>query len=816
MIPIVDIQVLIDINKTTENTAFVTGVYTVVFTLLNQGPAAAEIRDKNNTVVATLTNQGDSANPSQLIELPELPYYSAKFIGSQDSVSISVSADAFATVIKDIVLKNSLDNYSKPDIVPTQYGYPAFEISYQGLDLADYLEAFQIEFEDNLVPFSVAGVDNPATSIALNTYKNRSNIPVLLKPISDQNVSYNGSDYSMNEGQMLLLKYSGDIENHVSSIFLHMKADDNLSSGISVSIYSDVLGDPTTLLTTGHIAKIDLSQTLSLNEIKLEDEIFIKDFWVLIVPLNSYSTHTLGLSDQSDIVETRFSRYVNGEDFGADAGKSYGEVVEDALDALYGSSVSYPVLVTDMEELVGLNKVFKDSLKLQGFNGPSFVVFEDGIQAGGSFIEYGLNQNRAISDIVSSINGIGNYEAKLVADSSVSAGNLFSMYREPSLNLSSPVTDIELLYSQFLSPDNTNRKIVVRMKAMSVGYETKNRIQLLSPLVTDTGEWRPRVKPGFIEAPALKVGDFFYDLNYNSYAQITDIDSSSITYSLINSSSSSASSSSSSSVIGSQVSLYTDIFEVIEPANFPVLRYDQVPIQLSAKAFELSRKPLYLEGGLPLFAFNTGEDLETPLASKLEDFDDQNGILVFPIPLRYDINKFVSYYYIEENYIESTIDVKVAPSSSVNIYLSANPATPLLALDTEEPIISYNDEICILLGSYRLTGDTSPGDIAIVDAREKGGGVDKELSYDIAFEKNPAVTGFYDIGYNTGKRIPQSVLTLFLPSSIRSVFTEEQINDIAYKHVTAGTKVYIEYKEAFVEDPSLNPSSSSGSSSSSS
>lgn len=114
-----------------------------------------------------------------------------------------------------------------------------------------------------------------------------------------------------------------------------------------------------------------------------------------------------------------------------------------------------------------------------------------------------------------------------------------------------------------------------------------------------------------------------------------------------------------------------------------------------------------------------------------------------------------------------------------------------------------NPEQLFLVGYYYIS-EGDPDRVQINDARRRGGGLRRDITFENAFMKNPAIGGYYDIGYWDGVPFATTACIVKLPSYVRDRLTDTEILAAVTKHMAFGTLPVIK----FVDDQHLRENDS--------
>lgn len=236
--------------------------------------------------------------------------------------------------------------------------------------------------------------------------------------------------------------------------------------------------------------------------------------------------------------------------------------------------------------------------------------------------------------------------------------------------------------------------------------------------------------------------------------------------------------------------------------------------------------------------------------SLIHSYDEIGGFVKLNIPLNFSYKVYASYYYEEEYYDVTDInlnpvsDIAIGESKYVFYIVPGGPTNQsrtksvyYLKVDdnglitycsqkgndgnidlatTVEGVVYYDKGADTFINRYTTYGsDTQAthyfllGEVSItdpykfdtlssIDSRIRGGGTTSNYNIEENIDSHPEVKWYEDIGTWDGIPHPgNSVLLLKLPYSILSdyggSFTHEEIQEVAYRHVAFGTYISIRY-----------------------
>ena len=749
-----------------------TAMYNVSGNIINYNGVEANIYYVGATAPFTTTVGGIFTDLH--ISLPELRQYKVVFVGSNDFTTTSVNVTHFANLIDELLLNRSIDVNTRLPGVPTEYGYPVLELEYNGASLTEYAEN---RFSDNdIVPYYVDSASLPIDVLISALYLDTDNQSFLMSYSSEINLIPTGEAFVIKDGYYYFTYMSNPGSVKLSSVFMSIKKNTVIGSGIQINIYAGTNAVITPgILATSTVAHINISDSNNITQFELDNELSINGFWVQIIPLNPSSEYEIALASPSFNVALKIARYTRLYDAGLNQGLLYKDVLNSLLTSIYG--ITYPILVTKMADAVQLNELYQATLGFTtGFDGPCIVCYKDIslIQIADKAITYGSDGYKSIESVASFINTISNYNAFIVLPGNISDKSLYIEYYSPQLNLTTPVAGIMLQFSSLISPSGNDRKITVRSATLMAKYQESRSVLLEEPYVDISGEWRPVITGGHIFRPKFKVGDMIYVDGFGDDT-ITSVSDSNL------------------GLLNNTFAYTIPVYKVDEPDDYTIVTGAETPRQITKNTFQLSKGPLYINGfNQPAITFAIGPKYQADVSNTIEDWDVENSIFTVNKDIRYDINKFVKYLYIEKGNIISSINLKDSLDSIVDIYIDPYGTIVTAEQGGREYFVSLN-LLYILIGSYNLSNLTKPSDIEIRDIRLRGGGLRNDIKFDQAFKKNIGIVGFYDIGFNDGMNIPQMVLAANLPIEIKTRFDTFELDGILHTHSNVGTKIYAQY-----------------------
>ena len=772
-VPTVNLEVSLDTSSSVLDETSSTGIYDIIGSVVNDTSSTIDIYKRGEaSPFVTLPANASSNFGDSGISLPELMRYKVKYTDQDEYTYVSVNHSHFSVAIDSVVFDNALVRGDLNKSAPTEYGVPVCEIRYEGPSLTDYSS---LKFTDELyiVPYYVTPGGDVSATIGTGNYIEQDNQSFLMSYGTSTSLENNGRTFAVKEGYCYLTLMTTPGVVKFDTLNFLLKKNNLMGNGLEINIYEDSAGTPgVTAVSSSFIKNIDISTSLSMVTVELDEQMSLKNFWVEIIPANIDSEYEIALSNLSFNTALKASRYTTLFESGASEGLTYSEVLVDKLDSVYGSG-SYPVLVTSSEESVQLNSLFIDTFNIStGFDGPCIVSYTSLslLQIANNGIEVGPAGNTSSSELVSQINAVENYNAFISTDTSLEENSLYTEFRTPEIDSLGGATDSELGFSQFEAPNGNHRRIVVRTASMAVSYPTPSTIQLKTPTAGSSGEWYPTISPGFVPAISYEIGDEVYVDGFGTDTV---------------------------SAVGDRTITLTNNGAVDNPTHFAtaagatqVVTASEAPVQLSEDTFQLSRGPIYVDG-TPAITFVTGDRLEKDFTSNISDWDADNSVFTLNKKVKFETTKFVKYKYLEDGYVFST-DLRSHVDSSFDIFLGSNGL--LVNTEIEENSYVTSSILYIKIGSYKISTLTTPEDINIRDIRKRGGGLVYDMTFEEAFKKNVGVVGFYDIGFHDGRNIPQMVLTANIPEGALSRIEDHEIEEEIHKHAVAGTKIIKEFK----------------------
>lgn len=783
-VPKIELLVEIDVESTVGDDTgpihidSITAAYDVTGTIIDPNSKAIEIfRIGEDVPIATIVS-GSFIDLS--IRLPEFRSYRANYVGSTESTTFSVNQDDFSGVIDSILLEGSYQEGTISPSVPTEFGIPVSIIQYDGPSLTTYSQD-RFSSELNIVPFFIAATEEPWDVISFSDYIQQDNQSFLVSYDENIELNNNGLSFPVNSGYtyMSFMNTPGVVK--FESLRILMKKIGLLGSGVVVNIYTDSAGSPVyPAVSSSFVAHVNIPDEMGIVEFPLPAELSLDNFWIEIVSLNIESFYEIGLSDLSFNTSLYASRYTRLFDAGAIQGDLYTDALIALLDSLYGPG-TYPVLVTGSDESVQLNELYVNAFGFDnGFDGPCIVSYPEisVLQIGGDEILFGPDGLSNAGEFVSRINLIKNYTASIGSNISIEENSLYTEFRSPSVtNPTTPISS-KLLFSAFQSPDGNNRRVVIRSSSVYSKYNSRSTINLRTPIIGPSDEWFPSISAGFIKAIKYEIGDSIFVEGFGldtvvaiSESQITLDNNGAIANPLL--------------------------FSVSPPLEYPLVEFGESPVQISESTFKLSKGPLYTDGLGDIFiTLVTGDRYESDITNRIIDWDPDNSIIVLDTRIKFKESVFAKYKYVEKGVI-LPIDIKPLLDSSVEIFLGSDGSLVYKDLPDE----SYVEAgiLFMHIGSYLLSTLTASDDIEIKDLRIRGGGLASEISFEEAFIKNVGVVGYYDIGFNDGRNIPQMVLSAKIPKVVLDIMEDHEIESEIHKHADIGTKIYKDYTDEYIE-----------------
>jgi len=805
--PQFDIEVT-DVRKGTLQA----GVYDIEATLQNpsDGTISSIIRSDGTPMVMS----GNSFTDTD-IQLPTMEYYVVSFTGQPDT-TISVSVSDFATPIQAIILNNALNVSRRPESPRTNYGMPILDIFYDGPKLATWADEYFAD-EVEMIPY-ILDFDQEIDDLSSYSYVSAglSSIP-MIDNIASSSLVANGESLEVTNGYTYLMKVQTDAVRMFNKVYIHMKRASNVGGTFDIVVHQDYEGSVHKRLAVASKSHSDIPETAGWVEFELttvaeadimqsssslnsssgtiDTELTLQTFWVEIRPSDEYAVYNISYTSEGYTSNINLSRYSRiallPDDLSIYQGYTYDQALTSILNVVLSTSDpdEYPILFTNAETVVDLNRYF---LYLfdghETFAGPAIVTFPtvSKVQIGPTEITYGPSGKKTTGELVATVNISTHYEGRVLTSVTMPYGGLYTEYLVP-------VIDGDALKIETAeTPNNCDRKVIFKTAALYIKYVDDNLVGL-EPSFEDTdGEWRAVVRPGFMSRP-LSISQVKV-VETQVYETVTDIQASYL-------------------LLDGIPYASTQTYYLNEANAHPVKEHGETPAQIAENMFKVSKRPLYVDPSTdePLFTMRVGTKLTEDITSSMIDFDIHNGILIFSRKVKFDVDKYIKYHYVEENHIVANIDLKDYIGSYISLYLS--PSGEVAAFSETDELIGYNNKIYMLVGTYHITEGIPASDIEITDVRKRGGGVIENKNFDEAYKDNPNVVGFNDIGYNDGKNIPHVFVEVTMEDEVKEQFTEREISNVIGKHVAIGTKIYQKFEEPFEASSSSSSSSSNSSSS---
>ena len=242
----------------------------------------------------------------------------------------------------------------------------------------------------------------------------------------------------------------------------------------------------------------------------------------------------------------------------------------------------------------------------------------------------------------------------------------------------------------------------------------------------------------------------------------------------------------------------------------PYMEHSNVEAKvLDQDVIKVPRGPILYEPGLVTIVQN-GVIMPPQI---VKDVDEHNRLIYLSDRIELSAEILVSYVYKEESFIYKDIDLNpslnhsphlveqfvlfyLIPYKSATGQVNASCIRHLVGPDVESAIglLPYLGEVpIVLLGALRTRQVEDSEDVSVTDARPMGGGVKDTIDpYRIENESE-----FYsDIGNWDGRPYPGNcVLVMRTPRTVLETFTREQVQEIARRHIAAGTVTLVDYQD---------------------
>lgn len=229
---------------------------------------------------------------------------------------------------------------------------------------------------------------------------------------------------------------------------------------------------------------------------------------------------------------------------------------------------------------------------------------------------------------------------------------------------------------------------------------------------------------------------------------------------------------------------------------------------LDEDVIKVPRGPILWEPGL-ITVVQNGTQMSPQI---VKDVDENNRLIYLNEKVELSSSIVVSYVYKEESYLYKGVDLNpslahsphlveqfvlfyLKPYKSITGLVNSQCVFHVVGPDIESAIglLPNTDVPLVLLGALRTRQVEDSEDVSVRDARPKGGGVKDDVDpYRLENESE-----FYtDIGNWDGRPYPgNSVLVMRVPRTVLDTFTTEQVNEIARRHVAAGTVTLVDYQD---------------------
>ena len=328
-----------------------------------------------------------------------------------------------------------------------------------------------------------------------------------------------------------------------------------------------------------------------------------------------------------------------------------------------------------------------------------------------------------------------------------------------------PISDSLLIYADDLTPDGAS---VVRYLGMNVRVTERTRIRLLKPHHDGPNSaWWARVNTGSFKTSYEGVEYSFGVPEYISQSW-------SPTY------------------------------------GAPYKEYGGVEVDVvDERTLQLPRVPVLWPG--PLTLYRNGKLLQPTI---VEDVSAHNGRVYLTSPVDINDRVVADFTYEEQNYVYKGVNLNPTPQHSpylverfVVFYLVPYRSSAGLRNstcirhaigDTLEGAISElakgvtGQTPIVLLGAVRTRQVEDAVDVSVYDARRPGGGVKEEVDA----TKVESEAWFYaDIGNYDGRPYPgNAVVIVKLPESVKTVFAEDEVQDLIHRHLALGVLPIVDYE----------------------
>lgn len=224
---------------------------------------------------------------------------------------------------------------------------------------------------------------------------------------------------------------------------------------------------------------------------------------------------------------------------------------------------------------------------------------------------------------------------------------------------------------------------------------------------------------------------------------------------------------------------------------------------------QLPRGPIMWPG--PLTLIRNGKPLQ---ASVIEDVSVQNARVYLKHPVGLADRILASFVYEEQNYIYKGINLNptlqhspflvdryvvfyLVPERS-NAGLRNKTCIRHVVGDTLDGAVSelargVSGQVpLVLLGAVRTRQVEDAIDVSVYDARRPGGGVKEKVD---ATKKESEAWFYADIGNYDGKPYPgNAVVIVKLPSNVKTVFSEDEVQKITRNHLAIGVLPIVDYE----------------------
>lgn len=239
----------------------------------------------------------------------------------------------------------------------------------------------------------------------------------------------------------------------------------------------------------------------------------------------------------------------------------------------------------------------------------------------------------------------------------------------------------------------------------------------------------------------------------------------------------------------------------------PYIEHGNVPVEIiTRRILQVPRGPILSVAGSISLVRNDQQLTD----SVIRDVDEQNRLIYLKNNIDPNDRIFITYVYKEDNYtyrginlnpsldhspylIDQFVLIYIKPHRTSNGTLNNSVVNHVVAntLDGAIGLLPRGNDPIVILGALRPRHVDESSDILVTDARRRGGGLKEDVD---KTSVQPESTFFTDIGYFDGKPYPgNAVIIANVPNSVLTLFTAEEIYNIARKHMAFGSVPIIEY-----------------------